>query len=297
MSSQAPLSNWSNLRLILDWAYKGKPSSHGGSYLGHPCAAWLITAGSVTITYDSQRETYEAGKWIFPRASNGVQQFSKNAELLSIRFEAEWPTGEPLFDRTRSLSIDASLASDLTAKSERLIRVIQREFKGSPIKLQMMQASLHQHLVYQRYLYEWFVAYARVMKTLGLHPSSIGELDTRVRDGIARLEAQPLNTLFREADLAKNLRLSISQMNKLFCRCIGRTPKAYWENRRIKSAQMVLLGSTRSIKSIAFDLGFNSPSHFSVWAKRHLGASPKAIREDHVASIKAHPPNAIVGHN
>jgi len=126
MPSQAPLSNWSNLRLILDWAYKGKPSSHGGIYLGHP---------------------------------------------------------------------------------------------------------LRQHLVYQRYLYEWFVAYARVMKTLGLHPSSIGELDTRVRDGIARLETQPLNKLFREVDLARDLRLSISQMNKLFCRCIGRTPKAYWEHR------------------------------------------------------------------
>ncbi|MFP4068603.1 MAG: helix-turn-helix domain-containing protein [Opitutales bacterium] len=46
-------------------------------------------------------------------------------------------------------------------------------------------------------------------------------------------------------------------------------------------AQDALMAQAASLKSIAYDLGFSSPSHFHSWFKRRSGQTPTACRRCH----------------
>jgi len=58
----------------------------------------------------------------------------------------------------------------------------------------------------------------------------------------------------------------------------GKLPKYVVEERLILEAKRYLAFSHQSVKSIAFDLGYDDPSYFSKVFKRHTGYSPKDFR-------------------
>jgi AraC-like DNA-binding protein len=263
-----PLCYWNDFRLQLVWVYTGFPSKHYrfSSYEPKPQMAWLIRKGSVTLKFPLEEEIYSAG------------QFSDDAEILSIRFIAEWPTGEYLFDRSKSYSRHMSELREFTRISERLSRAVFREFPDIYEQLPTVHGSNRCYFSFQRLLYGWIQAYSLVMEGFGLSARTIGTIDERIRGAIHTMERQRLSQLLREKELAASSGLSVSQFNKLFHRDIGMTPKAYWENKRIENACIALQGSTRSIKSIAIDLGFSSLPHFSGWVKKNLGKSPREFR-------------------
>ena len=66
--------------------------------------------------------------------------------------------------------------------------------------------------------------------------------------------------------------------DRLFMQQLQLTPTAFWNYRRIQSAQTALLGSEESIKSIAYSHGFSSPETFTRWFGQQRGLSPKQYR-------------------
>jgi len=268
----------------LAWVYTGFPSNgyREWSYDSKPQTAWLIRKGSVTLKFSLENETYGAGQWVFPKTEDGTQEFSEDAEILSVRFIAEWPTGELLFDRSKSYSRAMSELREFTRISERLARAVSREFPEIYSSLPHVPGSHRCYFNFQRLLYGWIQAYSLVMEGFGLTARTIGPIDDRIREAIHTMETQRLSYSLREKDLAAHSGLSISQFNKLFHRDVGITPKEYWENKRIENARIALLGSVRSIKSIAMDLGFSSLPHFSGWVKKNLGKSPREFRSAQV---------------
>ena len=276
-----PLENWSDLRVQLIWAYDGPVNEYRRvAYPAQPIAAWFIRRGRVTLTFGSDRETFGSNRWIFPRAKDGWQEFSDDAEILSIRFIARWPTGESLFDRPQSISMPAAKLPQLTRIGERMARFIRRNFPGVTVGLPLANRSLpEQHFGIQRLLYSWMLEYTAIMRQEGLVPNAIGHLDRRVRHAIHLLEAQTLNFPLREQKLAQGSGLSVPQLNRLFVRDVGKTPVEYWEERRVQAARLALFETQNSIKSIAYDLGFGSSSHFSTWTKKKFGKSPRQLRK------------------
>lgn len=277
--STEPLQNWNDLRAQLTWAYQGPPARRERFY-GTPTPAWLLLKGKVTLRFASHKESYATGSWIFPRKDNGRQDFSLDAEMISVRFVAEWPTGESLFDRSRSYSIPMEKVPKLTRIAQRMARFVGREFPGANNELPTRSGSLHNHFEMQRLLCGWILAYSDTMESLGLIPRSIGQLDPRVRQAVHLMEIRPLSEPLRERDLASQVGLCVSHLNKLFFNSLGKTPNEYWELKKEHAARIALLESSRSSKSIAYDLGFKSLSHFSLWVKKKFGQSPRALRGD-----------------
>lgn len=268
------------MRLV--WAYDGPIGEkfQRNEYLAQPAACWWIRRGKVTLRFSStQKETYGAGQLIFPPARDGWQEFSPDTELLSLRFLAEWPTGESLFDRSKTHSMRAADAPEFIRLSQRLVGYVRRHYPGVTVTLPYMTGAPKTYFQMQGLIYRWLVAYGNVMAGLGLTPHTIARLDDRAREAVHELEQRSLNHPLRERELAQRVGLSVSQLNKVFVRELGQTPAEYWHDRRIRSARLALLSSDRSVKSIAYDLGFSSLPHFSAWVTRHLGRSPRLLRK------------------
>lgn len=276
-----PLENWFDFRVQLLWAYDGPLEKWRSCALETDAiAAWLLRKGSVTLTYKGGTEIHGPGRWIFPRAEDGWQDFSEDTEILSIRFAAEWPTGQSLFDRSRTLSIPAEQLPHMTRIAQRLARLVAVSYPGVKEELRRMPGTPEKYFELQRLLYGWMLEYTTAMKKQKLDPHVLAQIDSRVRIAIHLMEMRSLSQPLREQELAKNAGLSTSQLNRLFVRQMGKTPADYWEEKRINSARLALLRSDQNIKSIAFDLGFSSLPHFSTWIKKKFGKSPRDLRLD-----------------
>lgn len=278
-----PLENWFDLRVQLLWAYDGPLKKwHSCALEPAPVAAWLLRKGKVTLTYKDGQETFRTGRWIFPRSQEGWQEFSHDTEILSIRFAAQWPTGQHLFDRSQSYSFPARELPHMTRIAERIARIIAAKYPGVNEALRRMPGSPEQFFELQRLLYSWMKEYTATMKSRGLTPNILGQIDSRVRAAVHTMENRTVNLPLREHDLARDAGLSVSQLNRLFVKELGKTPADYWEEKRIHMATQALLHSEQNIKSIAYDLGFSSLPHFSTWIKKKFGKSPRDLRGEQV---------------
>ena len=83
------------------------------------------------------------------------------------------------------------------------------------------------------------------------------------------------------ADIATQLGLSISQLQREFSRLFGITPNQYIREVRVGVARHMLETSDESIASIAADCGFYDQSHLSRQFKATTGLTPKAYREQY----------------
>lgn len=281
-----PLENWFDFRVKLLWAYEG-PLLQWRSCLieTDSIPSWILKRGSVTLTSQTGQETFGTGCWIFPKEGELRQDFSEDAEILSIRFAAEWPTGQTLFDRSRTLTVPLTEAPHLTRIAERLARLVAQNYPGARAELKTLPGSPEKYFEFNRLLFAWMLEYTTTMKKIGMAPQIMAQIDARVRMAVHTMEMRTVNQPLREQQLARDAGLSVSQLNRLFVRELGKTPAEYWEEKRIRSARLALLRSDQNIKSIAFDLGFSSLPHFSTWIRKKFGKSPRQLREEGVSTI------------
>lgn len=59
---------------------------------------------------------------------------------------------------------------------------------------------------------------------------------------------------------------------------IGMTPKSYIDQRRVLEAKRLLSYSDLSVKEIAYSLGFEEPTNFNKFFRKHAGISPNEFR-------------------
>jgi len=58
----------------------------------------------------------------------------------------------------------------------------------------------------------------------------------------------------------------------------GMTPKAYIDRRRLLEAKRLLAYSSLSVKEIAYSLGFDEPTNFNKFFRKHAGVTPNEFR-------------------
>ncbi len=61
----------------------------------------------------------------------------------------------------------------------------------------------------------------------------------------------------------------------------GKTPKVYIDSRTILEAKRLLIYSSLSIKEIGYILGFDEPSYFNKYFKKHTKLTPLEFRKEH----------------
>lgn len=104
-----------------------------------------------------------------------------------------------------------------------------------------------------------------------------GALDERLQRVIDALH-HDLTHPWREPDLAKIATLSTSRFAHLFRQQLGVPPVRYLERVRLEQAKALLLTTALPVKTIANEVGYPDPLHFSGRFQRLTGLSPRDFR-------------------
>ena len=81
-------------------------------------------------------------------------------------------------------------------------------------------------------------------------------------------------------DVASAINWGYSRFRKAFLQQTGITPYQYIQETRIKQSKFLILNTTKALKDIAYEVGFNNPDYFSTAFRRITGISPLSFRKD-----------------
>ena len=90
----------------------------------------------------------------------------------------------------------------------------------------------------------------------------------------SRFRLQP-----RVADLAAELGITATQLNRVCRAVLGQSVLALLHGRMLLEAQRQLAYTTLSVKRVGLDLGFSDPGYFTRFFQRGCGVSPSAWRQ------------------
>jgi len=82
----------------------------------------------------------------------------------------------------------------------------------------------------------------------------------------------------RVGELARCCGLSEPHFRRLFNRTIGRSPRTYWNDLRLRMAASLLRSTGRSVLEISSTVGFETLSSFNRLFRARYGKSPRALR-------------------
>ncbi|PHN05742.1 helix-turn-helix domain-containing protein [Flavilitoribacter nigricans] len=85
-------------------------------------------------------------------------------------------------------------------------------------------------------------------------------------------------------DYAENLSVHVNHLNRSVKEVTGKPTTALISDRIIGEAKAILQHTTWNISEVAFALGFDYPTYFNNFFKRHTGSSPSTFRQ---AEVKA----------
>jgi transcriptional regulator GlxA family with amidase domain len=89
--------------------------------------------------------------------------------------------------------------------------------------------------------------------------------------------------------LSKKYNYSVSRFSNLFKQKTGYAPIDYFLQMKMQKACQLLDFSDRSIKDIAFTMGFDDPYYFSKRFRKIIGLSPKKYRSGRSEEAKSEP--------
>lgn len=101
-----------------------------------------------------------------------------------------------------------------------------------------------------------------------------GDRNGKVADAV-RIMQNSLECPLSPSEISERIGISTRQMERLFSKFAGMTPKAYYMKLRLEHARDLLLQTELKIIEVAMASGFNSATHFSKLYKKHFGVSPR----------------------
>mgnify|MGYP003393306602 FL=1 len=108
--------------------------------------------------------------------------------------------------------------------------------------------------------------------------------DDRIRSIISHIRSK----LYENHDidqLAKFACMSKDHFIRIFRKETGETPNAYITKKKMEAAELLLITSEDSIKSVAMSLGYNDCSYFNKIFKKYSGITPQQYRKTHKEGI------------
>ncbi len=279
------LANWSSLWCEVRWAFVGPvpEESREVAFGESGYRAWLLTAGEGTLGLGSQgmpqvEVPVEAGRWLFIPGGGGKQRFSADARIISVSFEARWPTEQPLLEGLRPRSHDAAAHPALERRARGLARACRLAPSRPHRTFSEGSLPLSELCRVNARLYQWLEVFVEAAVEAGWRLNVPTEVDPRYAEALRRVMHHPLAQPFRASELAEETGLSVSHLNRLFTLHARATPVALFEQRRRDHAGQRVLRGDAPLKEIAYELGFAAPSHFTAWFRKRFGQAPAVLR-------------------
>ncbi|MBC7133196.1 MAG: GlxA family transcriptional regulator [Roseovarius sp.] len=113
-------------------------------------------------------------------------------------------------------------------------------------------------------------------------PTRIGVRHPRLGQVIKAMEAN-IEEPISPSILAREAGMSTRQLERLFRRYLGRSPKRYYMELRLQKARNLLMQTDMTVINVALACGFASPSHFSKCYRAHYHTTPYRERGTHGA--------------
>lgn len=281
LASPRPLAAWSGLHAALVWAYAGTPPDYARqAWVTAPFySAYHVYEGRLLIRDDQGSIKAGPGQWLLPRPGWRWQECDACTRILSLRFRVKWPTGEDLFEDYPAIALGDAAAPELRPAGEALYDFILGRWGERRIDTLAAPSDLAGHLGLQSRLHVWLEAWARVSVDAGARARRGEPPDERLKRVIDFLDTRPLSEgLPSEPYLARLATLSVTHLNRLFARQLKMSPREYLERRRLSVAILAVEEGDQPFKTIAADLGFSSPPHFTRWFGKRTGLAPAAFR-------------------
>ncbi|HET9107478.1 MAG TPA: GlxA family transcriptional regulator [Steroidobacteraceae bacterium] len=92
-------------------------------------------------------------------------------------------------------------------------------------------------------------------------------------------------------EMARRANISVRQVERLFQEHLGSAPKTFYLDLRLAKARTLLRGTPGSLRTIALECGFGSPSHFCHAYKRRYGIPPTHERRSSIDADGAGQPS------
>lgn len=105
-----------------------------------------------------------------------------------------------------------------------------------------------------------------------------GITDPRIQKALVLLDAQATQSP-SIAKLSRSLGLSERHFLRLFRAQVGRSPKTYLVDTKLRAATWMLRHTTRSVTEVAYATGFSSGANLADHCQKRLGISPTRLRQ------------------
>lgn len=240
-----------------------------------PSAAWLVREGSVTVTTGRHKAVARIGEWIVPSIGRHRCEFSQDAAILSVRFNALWPDGRPLIRPELGVVLRGAGARKLARLAKRLERFATKSFTLADTGMEWKRADAVQYLALNRHFFAWLEEFVRLISDAGCPPSTPSMADERALRAAHVLNTLPLTEPWDLKWLARQAGLSVAQLNRLFVAAFETTPKDYHLERRKRAAAHLLGEERQPVKQVAAALGFSSACYFTAWFRKQFGDAPR----------------------
>ena len=134
--------------------------------------------------------------------------------------------------------------------------------------------------VAERLLYTGIRTLQRTSRITTAHRGPVG--NAKVRRAIAYFERNLEEEIAMER-VADHVAVSVRQLERLFRRYLGQSPRRYLNDMRLDRAMRLLIQTDMSVIEIGVATGFSSPSSFTRTFVQRFGLPPRRVRATQAA--------------
>lgn len=142
---------------------------------------------------------------------------------------------------------------------------------------ELSQNSTAQYDMLQSYLKQFIIHAVRIKKE---HHVIKDDSESRLFKDFSLLVEQNFKQLHSITDYANRLGISPKSLSKHFQKLGTTTPSIFLKNRIILEAKRELFYTNKTVKEIAFDLGFNDPAYFTRFFTKATKKSPLQFKKE-----------------
>lgn len=225
------------------------------SYTFDDNVLFFLSPGQV-FTVDSE-QIKTAYKLTFVRDFYCIQTHDKEVACNGVLFNNiyETPFVKPCKKDTKKLSF--------------ILESLIEEFQ---------QNETAQYDMLQSYLKQFIICAVRVQKENYFIKEDI---ETRLFKDFSLLVEQNYKTMHSVTEYANRLGLSPKSITKNFQKLGTKTPSDFIKNRIVLEAKRMLIYTDKTVKEIAFDLGFNDPAYFTRFFTKAISKSPLQFKKEY----------------
>ncbi|MEX2382375.1 MAG: AraC family transcriptional regulator [Opitutales bacterium] len=275
MNSQQPYL------LLPIWYWEGPVSRYyrrvRGWRSGRETTLWLLERGSVVLHWGEGERRVEAGQWILPPPMRRNERFSVDAEVKSLRFLALRADGNLLLNPLEPWVFPVREPDPMEHTPAALREWVVTEINGDPghkTLFQETQLEVGPYFRLQAIMAEGVAQLHTRLGEAGFAQPVSTDTHPAVSMALRVLAERDLSRPLKEIEVARAAGISLSHLRCLFREQTGFTLKD-WDAQRIESGvRHRLRTGHNSMKEIAAEFGFHSPSHFSRWFRQRFGRSP-----------------------